>query len=128
VTRLLPPSLLRNRKPADVSRSVIDVSFSGTVPRPASSRGAFEIRDLTDELLEMLNVKDVQIGAAAARWHDSRTLEYPLVMSGVYSRLSGAGGPESPQVDAGSLPSGAADRPAWRPTRRPTAAAPVTRL
>jgi hypothetical protein len=29
---------------------------------------------------------------------------------------------------AGSLPSGAADRPAWRPTRRPTAAAPVTRL
>jgi chromosome partitioning protein len=30
-----------------------------------SSRGAFEIRDLTDELLEMLNVKDVQIGAEA---------------------------------------------------------------
>jgi chromosome partitioning protein len=24
---------------------------------------------------------------AAARWHNSRTLEYPLVMSGVYSRL-----------------------------------------
>jgi chromosome partitioning protein len=24
---------------------------------------------------------------AAARWHDSRTLEHPLVMSGVYSRL-----------------------------------------
>jgi hypothetical protein len=33
--------------------------------RAGSSRGAFEIRDLTDELLEMLNVKDVQIGAEA---------------------------------------------------------------
>ena len=30
-----------------------------------SSRGMFEIRDLTDELLEMLDGKDVHHGAAA---------------------------------------------------------------
>jgi hypothetical protein len=30
-----------------------------------SSRGMFEIRDLTDELLEMLDGKDVYHGAAA---------------------------------------------------------------